>query len=632
MNKKVVFFSSLFFLSLVTSAKDILYPVSDIPPALLENAHTVIRDFKLDVEIKSENSAKVSVTEVRTVLNKNGERNVFFMALYNKMNRISNIKGKIYNSEGKQIKSLNIDDVIDHSYINGFSLYEDNRVKFYDPKYLTYPLTVAYSYDIDMKQTLFFPEWSHDREYTSYENSSFVVMAPAGYSFRYKEFNLIKKAVKSQLENKDQYTWTLTNLKARKDELMASVSSPDYPLVRLAPTNFVVEDTKGSAETWNNLGSWVTGLIDNKDVLPESTQAKIKELTDSCKTDLDKVKAVYEFMQQKTRYVSIQVGIGGWQPFDAITVDKTSYGDCKALSNYTKALLSSAGIKSFYTLVNAGTSADLIDTTFPSSYFNHAIVCVPLTNDTVWLECTNQRLPCGYNSDFTDDREVLLIDGANSKLVHTRIYPSTENCINRNTHVSLVDIESGRASSTAHYIGLSYDQMIPVLYADDANKLKIITQSIELPSFSLIQFSITENRSKTPSIDQRLELTFNNYIRKMGSIALLPLNFMNKLTSIPDKVRNRKTEMCIRRAYMENDTVVFELPKEFQVTDIPSKSEIEGKFGKYRASTLQVGSTITYYRHFELFKGTFPAEAYSEYRDFLEQIATADEAVVCLKY
>jgi len=631
MKIKVVLGFLFLFLSFVLSAKDLMYPVSDIPPVLLENAHTVMRVYKQEVEIKSEKSARVSVLEVRTILNKNGEKDVYFMELYDKMSRISNIRGKVYNNLGKQIKSLNIEDVLDHSYISGYSLYEDNRVKFIDPKYLTYPFTIEYSYDIDLKQTLFLPAWSHDKEYTSYENSSFIVKAPVGYSFRYKEFNLPQGVVKSQLDNKDVYTWTLTNLKARKNEPMATVSSPDYPLVRLVPNNFEVEETKGSAETWKDLGKWVTGLIDKKDVLPEATKVKLKGLTDSCKTDFDKVKAIYEYMQHKTRYVSIQVGIGGWQPFDAETVDKTSYGDCKALSNYTKALLSAVGISSLYTLVKAGTSENNIDTTFSSSQFNHAIVCVPLKNDTVWLECTNQRMPCGYNSDFTDDREVLLIDGDNSKLVHTRIYPATENCINRNTRINLIDVESGTAISTAHYIGLCYDEMTPVLYADDAGKVKKITESIELPSFSLVKFSINENRSKTPSIDEKLDLTFTNYIRRMGNIALLPVNFMNKLTSIPDKVRNRKTDMCIRRSYMENDTVVYQLPKDFQVTDLPAKSEIDGKFGKYTASTLQVGNTITYYRHFELFKGTFPAVEYSNFREFLEQIVTADNAVVSLK-
>lgn len=613
-------------------AKELKYPVSAIPPSLKENAHTVMRLYQQELEIKSEKLATVSITEVRTILNKNGEYNVNFMELYDPMNKIINLRGKVYDATGKQVRSFGSEDVVDRSYISNSSMYDDNRVKIIDSKYLTYPFTVEYTYEIEMKQTLFLPSWSHGNENTSYENSTFVVKTPAGYVLRYKEYNLPKEVVKSNLDEKKVYTWTLSNIPARTGEPMSSVTSPNYPLLLLAPNKFEVADSKGSSESWKELGIWATSLIDTKDKLPESTILKLKELTATCKNDYEKVKLVYEFMQQKTRYVSIQVGIGGWQPFDAETVDKYSYGDCKALSNYTKALLAAVGIKSYYTLVKAGTGSNKIDALFPSSQFNHVIVCVPIEKDTLWLECTNQRMPCGYNGDFTDDRDVLLIDGENSKLVRTRIYQASENCINRTSTVQLDQDISGTAVVKTNYIGLSYDDIMPIYYADNADKLKIVTQRIELPSFTLSNFSYKENRGRTPSFEENLNLSVRNYIRKLvGDVALLPLNFMNKLTSIPDKVRNRKSDMCIRRPYMENDTVVFHLPKGYKVTELPEKSEIKNEFGKYFATSSLNGDSIIYIRHFELFKGVFPATAYLGFREFLEQVSTADQAVASLK-
>jgi hypothetical protein len=329
--------------------------------------------------------------------------------------------------------------------------------------------------------------------------------------------------------------------------------------------------------------------------------------------------------------VSIQVGIGGWQPFEASTVDRLSYGDCKALSNYTKSLLTAAGIKSYYTLVRAGEDSHAIDTTITASQFNHAIVCVPLPKDTVWLECTSQRLPCGFNSDFTDDRDVLLIDGENSRLAHTRVYTAQENCVSRTANVSIVDEESGSASVKTRYVGLSSDYVSQISRADAADQLKYTTQRIKLPSFSLTNFKYNEHRSRTPYFDEELNLTFANYIRKMGDNILLTVNFMNKLTELPDKVRNRKTDMSIRRDELETDTVIYQLPKEFIVTGLPENSTIENKFGKYTTNTTQKGDKVIYVRRFELKKGNFPPEAYSEFREFLEEISTQDCAVVSLK-
>jgi len=632
MNKSISLSIAMLLCISVLGAKELKYPVSEIPAALKENAHTVMRLYKQEIEIKSEKSALVNVTEVRTILNKNGERDSYFMKLYTPMNKISGIRGKVYDEFGKQIRSYGADDVIDHSYISDYSMYDDVRVKLVDSKCRTYPFTVEYTYQIDLKQTLFLPSWDHGLENTSFENSTFVVTAPSGYALRYKEYNLGKGVVKTNEEGKDIYSWNLQSLKARIDEPMTSITKPDYPLVELAPNEFAFLDTKGSSQSWKELGMWASKLIEDKDKLPETTSARMKEITSACKSDFEKVKTIYEYMQQKTRYVSIQVGIGGWQPFEATVVDKFSYGDCKALANYTKALLSSVGIKSYYTLVMAGTRSNQIDDSFPSSQFNHAMVCVPLDKDTVWLECTSQRLPCGFNSDFTDDRMVLLIDGERSRLVHTRIYSAQENCINRHSKVNLTDENTGVAEVNASYKGLCYDEILPIFHADKADKIKVVTQRIELPSFTLDNFLYIEHRSPTPSFDENLHISVSNYIHKMGNdIALLPLNFMNKLTSIPDKVRNRKTDLCIRRSYMENDTVIYQLPDGYNVTELPEKSDIKSKFGEYTSVTTQQGNSITYIRHYQLIKGVFPPEAYIEYRDFLEQISTADEAVAGLK-
>ncbi len=55
-------------------------------------------------------------------------------------------------------------------------------------------------------------------------------------------------------------------------------------------------------------------------------------------------------MQDKTRYISVQIGIGGWKPMLADDVNKLGYGDCKGLTNYTKALLEAVDVPSYYTL------------------------------------------------------------------------------------------------------------------------------------------------------------------------------------------------------------------------------------------------------------------------------------------
>ncbi len=150
------------------------------------------------------------------------------------------------------------------------------------------------------------------------------------------------------------------------------------------------------SRNWNELGKFIIYLIADKDVLPAETLTTLKELIKNCPDRNSKIKAVYNYMQKRTRYVGVQIGIGGWQPIPAEYVDKKGYGDCKGLVNCTRAMLKAVGITSYYTLVNAGKNASPLITGFPCNHFNHIILCVPGPNDTTWLECTSQQQAYGF--------------------------------------------------------------------------------------------------------------------------------------------------------------------------------------------------------------------------------------------
>ncbi|WP_298288681.1 hypothetical protein [uncultured Lutibacter sp.] len=114
-------------------------------------------------------------------------------------------------------------------------------------------------------------------------------------------------------------------------------------------------------------------------------------------------------MQDKTRYISVQVGIGGLRPMLASDVDKLGYGDCKALTNYTKSLLDIVGVESYFTELYGGFDKIDMDFKTPSIQGNHVILNIPNEVNDIWLECTNQKVPFGYIANFTDDRDDIVV-------------------------------------------------------------------------------------------------------------------------------------------------------------------------------------------------------------------------------
>jgi len=197
----------------------------------------------------------------------------------------------------------------------------------------------------------------------------------------------------TKADNNTTKTWQFEMLPAIEEEEFSAGFLESSPYLMVAPNNFNMGETAGSNNSWNNIAAWAGKLCVGLDSLNQATIDTIKSIASKGETNFDKAKLLYEYMQQKVRYVSIQVGLGGWQPFSAETVDHLSYGDCKALSNYMKSLLEIAGVPAYYVLAKAGQDAGNINKDFICSQFNHAIVMVPFEKDTLFLECTSQLNP-----------------------------------------------------------------------------------------------------------------------------------------------------------------------------------------------------------------------------------------------
>ena len=428
----------------VYGRKKIMFPVSEIPKDLLNNANAVMR-MSNDVFIRtSQRKAVETIHYAITILNKSGKYKSYFVQPYTRFSSIHNIKGTVYNAAGEKVKTFKFDDINDISADFGRSLYTDTRVKYINPDYSEYPFTVEYSCEVDYSGSLSLENWQVIPHYDmAIQNESFSMITPDNgdpnspvavrYYLNKKDIPLQHKVEKGQTI----YSLKVSNIKA----IQAEDFSPDLeqisPMVYFAPVSFTIAGYSGSMKSWSAFGAFIRNLNKGRDALPLETQDKIKKMVASGKTLKAKVDTLYNYMQNKVRYVSIQKGIQSWQPAAAEDVDKLAYGDCKALTNYMQSLLKVAGIKSYYTLVSAGDDAAPILSNFPSNQFDHAILCVPDGKDTIWLECTNQHIPPGYIGPFTDDRNVLIIGKDSAKLVRTKIYTAQQNEENTTTNVRI---------------------------------------------------------------------------------------------------------------------------------------------------------------------------------------------------
>ncbi|MEI2750196.1 MAG: transglutaminase family protein [Ferruginibacter sp.] len=357
------------------------------------------------------------------------------------------------------------------------------------------------------------------------------------------------------------------------------------PAVFLAPADFQVQDYDGNMDDWKNYGKFIYRLNENRDQLPDNVKQDIHRITDPLTSNKEKIKAAYQYLQQNTRYISVQLGIGGWQTFDAKYVAQNKYGDCKALSNYMYALLKEAGIKSYYTLLHSSGNLNRVMPDFPSTQFNHAILCVPEGKDTTWLECTSQSYPPGYLGSSNSNRPVLLIDENGGQIVNTPRYSKTDNVQLRRITGVIDDNGELKAKVKTDYKAWQHEFYHAVMHELTREKmLEDMKERMDIPSFDINDFSYAEKKSSLPVVEESIDLTVHNFASKTGKRLFVNPNLMNRNNRSFDEQAKRKTNIKVMFGYTDSDSIVIDLPAGYKPESLPSAVNIESPFGKYSST------------------------------------------------
>lgn len=610
------------------------FSAATIPAELKDKAHAVVRNHETEFYVKDIGEAVMRIKGTITILDEKGTGHANLVILYNKFTKINNIEARIYDANGKQVKKLKRDEIESYSTSSGQNSVEDNYVKIASLAHSEYPYTIDYSYQYTDKNMMFYPNWNavlDNAEFTAVEKSSFKVSLPAGMELRYKEQNMPAKVVVNTEDKRVSYSWSVSNIKAIERELYTSHYSEIMPTVYTAPSDFKVEDYTGNVKTWDDIGRFYGSLNVDRDKIPTDLSAKLKDLVKNEAEMANRVKKIYEYLQSNTRYVSIQLGIGGWQSMKASDVASKGYGDCKALTNFTKAMLKEVGIKSYVALVRAGDSRAEIQADFPSFQFNHVILAVPTEKDTLWLECTSQNNPFGYLGSFTSDRNVVLVTENGGRLIKTPTYLPNDNQLVRKAIIELKENGEAIADIKTEYTGLQQEIYAEVAHSlNNSDQKKWLLKNLSLPSVEIINYSFKERKEKLPVVEEELNLQLRNIANKSGTRLFINPNILNQQRNLPIVNANRKTALKLDDNYLDIDNISFKIPKGYTAEYLPEAIKIETKFGSYSANVQIKDDMLVYNRRLSMFKGLHSATSYNEWVDFRKKIVKADKNQIVL--
>lgn len=601
--------------------------------SLLPNAKEIVRTETIKIRLNSNAEGVYTCRKVVTILNNNSSANTIYIG-YDPETPVSQLHVNLYDKNNALIRKVKKEEFEDYAAVDGFSVYQDSRVKVLNLNHTSFPYTVEWEYEQKLKgiSLALLPDWTVQGYGTAVELGELSVEIPMGMQLHHRSINIqLKPELTTLKDGFQQYFWRVRHLKAIKEEPYAPHYEQVLPQVQLAINTFQIGTYTGSMSSWKDLGKFMAALYQGRDELPNELKNEMNTLLAGAKNNTEKIELLYRYMQNKMRYVSVQLGIGGWQPFTAEYVYRNKYGDCKALTNFMKGLLNYANIKAYPVALR---STEEVPPSFDESFvndpgFNHVILYIPA--EKIWLECTSTDYPINYLGESNADRQVLMITENGGQLLRT---PTLSNKENREYWRAEFKIEADgkiKNSAQADFYGANHELYRSLnSYLSTKERKEWLEKNLNLALESLDSLQVTCKKDKAEA-----NMSFQAALSRMGSRSgkrwFIPFNPINPITKAPAKAENRLQRVVNRKAYVQESDLSFTLPAGYKVESLPfSEKKLESPFGQYEVKVQQTGDKILVKRRLQIEAVDLPATEYTAFTNFYREIAKWDATKMVL--
>lgn len=497
-----------------------------------------------------------------------------------------------------------------------------------------YPVTVTYDWSVQISNGFIsFPSFSPQTDYNvEVKHASYKLTSPASEICRFKCINTNCKVNKTSVDGNTVIDVSLDSLQSILKEPYSKPIFQLIPRILFEPVDFQFKDTSGSMASWHDLGMWFNGLLAGRDILTDDAKTRIHQLTDTCKDVKSKIVLLYKLLEKSTRYVSIQLGIGGMQPMAASEVCNTGFGDCKGLSNYMRAMLKEVDIPSNYAIISTHENRQLSN--FPClDLFNHAILQVPLKGDTIWIECTAPDLAIGYVHSDIAGHDALVMTNEGGILCRLPEYADSANLqrsaidVNLSTD-GLADIHMSQYSYLRQY-----EDKLHLVADDDSDRKDYINDVMKVPSSDISKMDVTVHKQSysVPAIQIETVLSSRGYVNITGSRFFLPINPTHKGFYETESTGPRKYEIYRSYGYLDEEDITIHIPQGFIIEARPRDSTYQSPFGTLTFSVACKDKDINVHYKLLMKKGLFGINTYSQLHDFMQSVSSLYNQKMVLK-
>ncbi len=555
-----------------------------------------------------------------------------------------------------EIVILNTDEVYEISYFPKYILYADRKAKVFSFPAVDTGCILEYIYTLGYREP-YVPRWYFQaREPTLEARFSYDIPKMVGFDYtQYSQPGVnISKNVKST-SSRHHVEFTAHDLPAIRYEALAppipDVSS--WIFMSWAAVYYFKDRMSSGQETWYEIGKNYSLKTDTIFAVTECIKTKANEITADCDSDEEKIRAIFEYVQDCYRYVAVEIEGHRIFPNLPAKVLLNQYGDCKDLSGLLISLLRACEIDAYPVLIGTKKLGQFIEG-FPTfGQFNHVITGLPVkyfenlslmkdaiaygnydfmdSDDYVILDPTAETVPIGHLHMAIQGRNAVICAGQDSKLIKL----PESHFSNNEWQTSLI----------FNFDNNGYNgEMSLNIKGEDAALLKyriINSSQLEIKDYilmylndfplklSLDTFIIDNIEKKDTTLTIKIKFTEFSPLQTMKNQIFVPvmLRFISQFKDVCSyNKRNHDIEFGYPQAH--RDLVKMVIPAGYKLGSLPDKENIKNHWCEYLFSSYVTGDTVIINRNIVIKQPLVPKEAFEELRSFSAKVLDSSHRVV----
>ncbi len=455
----------------------------------------------------------------------------------------------------------------------------------------------------------YFGEVVYMQSNESIARAEYVLITPKSRSFYFNKPN-VPGITQSVEEKGDQrlYKFLALNIAAVEPE----ASQPPF-------SELLGHVHVSTYKSWDEMGKWYWGLVKDQFIPDDEVRRRTAEITKGLKDERAKVKAVYDYVVQKTRYVALEFGIHGFKPYRCAQIFARGFGDCKDKATLIVTMLKELGIPATIVIVRSGMRGQFDTEPASLAPFDHAIAYVPSLD--IYLDGTAEYTGSSELPSMDRGAMALQVNEGSAKLVKLPDFPATESVTAQKIDATIGADASAQLDWRVEVTGVDASRWRVQFHADATRKQRVQTLMASQLSGAELQ---TLDAGNFEDVEQKVTLHAKGkaaqFARKDGDTLSIPAGPREYFVRDFAPLATRKLDLRFHAQWTLDQDWTVRLPGGSKMKSGPTAGSAQSVFGSAKVDVETTGNVVHVHTRLASSRTRVTAAEYPDFKKWCETV------------